>query len=258
MVLISLPAYANCNIYLGSFTNLESGAVKLTKYDEVFESYRTQSLEMTSVNVNMFAFNTYGRDNSCSTGIYQGKELFSIGLVPYCPRVIKSSDLVKTDDGEYYSLQCANNVSMNILKKYDDSVLDVSIVPTGFYQLSFGSYIVDKVTSSTVAFKVNNISLPKTDMLGAMSSTLKDGYYRFNDGYGGYQSLLYNGNSDKSSSIDVYIAKGSNYTKLGSCFINMNKNRKLTTKCTTLANPKGYKIMAQYNAINVIDPNSDN
>lgn len=90
-----------------------------------------------------------------------------------------------------------------------------------------------------------------------MGTTLKDGYYRFSDGYGGYQPLLYNGNS-KDSSIDVFIAKGEHYTKLGNCSITMSNERKLATKCTTLANPKGYKIVAQYNSINVIDPNSDN
>jgi hypothetical protein len=48
--LTSLNVFASCNFYLNSYVNIESGSVKVTKYDEVYEKYREQSLSMSALN----------------------------------------------------------------------------------------------------------------------------------------------------------------------------------------------------------------
>ena len=42
--------------------------------------------------------------------------------------------------------------------------------------------------------------------IGTLRPTLKDGYYRFDDAYGGVSSILYDDTSHKNALIDVYLA----------------------------------------------------
>ena len=256
--LTSFNVFASCNFYLNSYVNIESGSVKVTKYDEVYEKYREQSLSMSGVNINSYGFTSYGKNISCSSGIYQGNQLFSLLFTPYCSNSINSSDLTKINDGEYYTQKCTNNLSLEILKKYDDALVDISILPTGFHAVSFSSYTAENAESSIIAFKIKNLVQPKNVNIGTLRPTLKDGYYRFDDGYGGYQAFLYDGTSHKNALIDVYLAQNHDYLKLGSCNILMDKDNKLSIKCFTETSSKTYKLVSQYNSITLIDPTSNN
>ena len=114
--LTSFNVFASCNFYLDSYANIESGSMKIVKYDETYERYRAQNLPMSGINVNSYAFTSYGKNMSCSSRIYQGNQLFSLQFMPYCSESVNSSDLTKVNDGEYYTQKCANNLSLNILK----------------------------------------------------------------------------------------------------------------------------------------------
>lgn len=251
---ISFSAHASCNFYLSSFANIESGSVKVSKYDEVYESYHGQIIPITGININTYAFTSYGKAMNCSSGVYQGNQLFSLQFTPYCNKTLNSSDLTNVNDGEYYTQKCANNTSVDVLKKYDDSLIEISFVPTGFHAISFNSYTPNNAESSIIVFKVKNLIQPKNVNLGTLRPTLQDGYYRFDNGYGGSQGFLYNAITNESASINVYLAKNNNYFKLGNCSIVINMNNQLNIKCNTETNAKNYKIMSQYNSITVLDP----
>lgn len=255
--LTSFNVFASCNFYLDSYANIESGSMKIVKYDETYERYRAQNLPMSGINVNSYAFTSYGKNMSCSTGIYQGNQLFSLQFTPYCSESVNSSDLTKINDGEYYTQKCANNLSVDILKKYDDSLLNISIVPTGFLAISFRSFIVNTNESSIIAFKVENLAPPKNINIGASRPIFKKGYYRFEDKYGGYQPFLYDKTTHKDALIDVYLAQKDDYLKLGSCSISMSTNNKLSIKCLTEAESKNYKLVSQYDSITLINPNRE-
>lgn len=255
--LTSFNAFASCNFDLDSYANIESGSMKIVKYDETYERYKTQNLPMSGINVNSYAFVSYGKNISCSTGIYQGSQLFSLQFMPYCSESVNSSDLAKVNDGEYYTQKCANNLSLNILKKYDDSLLNISVVPTGFLAISFRSFIVNKNESSIIAFKVENLQQPKNINVGTSRPVFKNGYYRFEDKYGGYQPFLYDRTTHKDALIDVFLAQKNDYLKLGSCSISVGKKDKLNIKCLTESKSKDYKLVSQYDSITLIDPTSE-
>lgn len=255
--LTSLNVFASCNFYLDSYVNIESGSIKVIKYDETYERYREQNLPMSGVNINSYAFTSYGRNMSCSTGIYQGSQLFSLQFTPYCSKSINSSDLTKVNDGEYYTQKCADNLSLNILKKYDDSLINISIVPTDSFAISFRSFIVNKNESSIIAFKVENLIQPQNVNVGASKPVFKNGYYRFEDKYGGYQPFLYNKTLHKDALINVYLTQKNDYLKLGSCSISMSKNTALNIKCFTEKGTKDYKLVSQYDSITLINPTSE-
>lgn len=243
---------ASCNFNLHSSVDTEEGIIKLTKYNEMYESYRTTVLPIKLINKNSFFFSADGKNMNCSSSIYLSNPLFSLQFTPYCSKGISSKDLTKVNDGSLYTLKCADNLSVDVLKKYDGSAYDIDIVPTGFHTLLFSSFVPH------IAFKVKNITSSLNANLGTSRFTSKDGYYHFVESAGGYQAFLFDENSNKNASIDVYLIQENDYFKLGSCDIMVNKKNQFNIKCLTDADTKNYKIMSQYNSIEVLDLTSEN
>lgn len=249
--------FASCELKLSSLVDVESGSLSLVAFDDIYNSMKTRAIPLAVLKLNTVSFPFYGKSLDCSTRIYQKSPLFNLSLTPFCDKTITSADISGLKEGEYYTRKCSDNLSVDIIKTNDDSLLSISIVPAGFHAISVRSFIAGKAESSSIALKVTNLQAPKSAGMGDFTATFKDGFYHFANDHGGTQSLLYSNQKHEKSHIDVFLSENNKYDKIGECSVFMNQN-KLNIKCQTITNPGNYKIVPQYNTIYIIDPTSNN
>ncbi len=245
--------FANCDVYIDSYINfnqLESGSLIHYKFDELYNNYHATKIPLNEISKSYYVMGSSGDNFDCNTKDYHGNPAFTVKVTPYCKNQINSTTIANIKKGNNLTINCESNISINIYKEYNN-LLNLSILPTEFDDLTIRSVVAPKNESQGIAFIIKNLNSVSSPM-----SCNQAGKYYNCQAYGELKLLF----SKKLSTakIDVFSFDHQKYAKIGECNITRVNNQPLVS-CSTLPQyNEFYKVIAKNNSfIAIINPNEE-